>query len=251
MSFTAPPPGTGTTAWIEALPNVRVPTILARLFSRSAAATISAALAVARSTTTTSGMRGSADCVRLHDFAERVRARVRDDAAALEEDVDRVDGLGDQAARVAAQVEHDDRRAARRPAHVRAPRRREKRVMRITRTAPLATSCDAHGGLRDDAAAHGDDRASRPALRCMIRSSGPRWGACSAASAVSRWPRTRSPSTASSASPCASPARAAGERGTTPTMRSARALRAHAHADAVEALASCRPCSAAYCAEVR
>jgi hypothetical protein len=55
----APPLGSSRTCWKTPLPNVRVPTTVARPRSSSAPATISAADAVPRSTSTASGASGT------------------------------------------------------------------------------------------------------------------------------------------------------------------------------------------------
>ena len=107
--------------------------------------------------------------------------------------------------------------------------------MRITRTAPLATSftstafCVTTPRLTLTTC-------SWPPLRRITRFSGPRRGDCRAVRAVSTCPRTRCPSTASSVSPLRRPARAAGDFGTTPTISSDVPQRAHPQADAVEGL---------------
>ena len=58
MSST-PPFDSVSTSWNTPLPNVRVPTTVARLRSRRAPVTISEALALPRSTSTTTGMSSS------------------------------------------------------------------------------------------------------------------------------------------------------------------------------------------------
>ena len=122
--------------------------------------------------------------------------------------------------------------------------------MRITRTAPLASSCTSTAGWRT-IPRRTETTCDLPALRLMTSRSGPRWGACRAASAVSMWPRTRSPSTASEQIAAAQPgARRGRVRHDADDSQQRLALRAHAHADAVEP-GAVSALSAAYSADVR
>ncbi len=104
----APPLRSSMTSWKTPLPKVRVPTIFARPRSCSAPATISDADAVSRSTSTTSGVDfaiGSPVAFRVCEATPRPAQR-HDLAVGQERARDEL-RLLDQAAAVAAQVEHD------------------------------------------------------------------------------------------------------------------------------------------------
>ena len=118
VSFSAAPFASGSTDWSEPFPNVRAPTIAPRLWSWIAAATISAALAVLPSTSTASGIGGSACLRRVADVMADVDAVPRDDASLAHEDRGRVDGLVEQTARVAAQIEDHRGSAGRERPHL-------------------------------------------------------------------------------------------------------------------------------------
>ena len=173
-------------------------------------------------------------------FAEHVSARVRDDVAALRgRRRPSSTASRDQSARVAAQVEHHDRRVARGAAHLGRDAVREARDADHAHGA-LGHVVHEHGVLRDRAARDLDEvrvaaraahdeaeraaRAAPAALRAPCRGARARAG---------RRPRA-------ACRPCGGPARAAGDFGTTPTIAQRRAHRAHPHADAVEALARYR-----------
>ena len=106
VNLSAPPPRSGATLCTEALPNVRWPTRTARWWSTRAPATISAALALPPLTRTTRGslwLRGGAgDVVLVRLLVEPVRAH---HDSVVDEDRGHVDGLGEQAARIVAEID--------------------------------------------------------------------------------------------------------------------------------------------------
>ena len=109
----APPLESSRTSWKTPLPNVSVPTTVARSRSCSAPVTISEADAVSPLTSTTIGAVGHD---RVAGGAQRLlldRAPARgDDRPVLEEGRGDELGLGHEAAAVVAQVEHEDLGAA-------------------------------------------------------------------------------------------------------------------------------------------